>query len=262
MHAFTWMGGKQALVPKLLPLLPDHECYVELFAGAGNLLLAKLPSQVEVLNDIDEELVNLLRVIKTRPQLLIRTAGRIPYSRTWYERLQREVKTGPLTGSKVERAAKFWFLIRASFFGHPNKGWRFALRTSEAQRLENGLRQIQPVANRLRKVYVDRLDFRRCIKNWDGPRTFFYIDPPYYQATAYRKGVKEFTPTDHEDLALILRFVEGKWLLTLNDHPRVRELYRGYVLTDVDTQMATWKGPAGSKRPRLRQLIIRNYKTR
>ncbi|MGD0175829.1 MAG: DNA adenine methylase [Candidatus Bathyarchaeia archaeon] len=257
------MGGKALLVKTLLRLIPRNiETYCEVFGGAGNLLLSKPPSNVEVWNDLDGELANLMRVIKTRPRLLIRTARAIPYSRVWYERLQREVKSSGLKGSDVQRAAKFWFLLRASFFGHPEKGWRFALHTSESMRLENGLPLILAVSDRLRKVYIDCLDFRRCIKNWDGPDTFFFIDPPYYGATKYRSRGPQFTTWDHEDLAKILAKVEAKWLLTLNDRPQVRKLYRGYRVTKVDTQMATAKVAAGEKRPRLRQLIIRNYKTR
>ncbi len=105
-------------------------------------------------------------------------------------------------------------------------------------------------------------DFRRCIKNWDGPETFFFLDPPYYGVTKYRSRGPQFTTQDHEDLAALLPHLEAKWLLTLNDHPHVRELYRRYRMAKVDTQMATWKGPAGAKRPRLRQLIIRNYAMR
>lgn len=251
------------LVKTLLRLIPRNiETYCEVFGGAGNLLLSKPSSNVEVWNDLDGELANLMRVIKTRPRLLIRTARAIPYSRVWYQRLQREVKSSGLKGSDVQRAAKFWFLLRASFFGHPEKGWRFALHTSESMRLENGLPLILAVSDRLRKVYIDCLDFRRCIKNWDGPDTFFFIDPPYYGATKYRSRGPQFTTWDHEDLAKILAKVEAKWLLTLNDRPQVRKLYRGYRVTKVDTQMATAKVAAGEKRPRLRQLIIRNYKTR
>jgi DNA adenine methylase len=262
MHAFCYMGGKTQLVPKLLRLIPPHSTYCEVFGGAGNLLLSKPPSHVEVWNDKDGALANLMRVIKTCPHLLIRAARGIPYSRVWYERLQREIKTTGLTGTEVQRAAKFWFLLRASFFGHPEKGWRFALHTNEALRLENGLPLIKEVSKRLAVVYIDCLDFRRCIKNWDGPDTFFFLDPPYYGATKYRSRGPQFTTRDHEDLAALLGHVEAKWLLTLNDHPRIRELYRGYRVAKVDTQMATWKGPAGSKRPRLRQLIIRNYALR
>jgi DNA adenine methylase len=111
-------------------------------------------------------------------------------------------------------------------------------------------------------VYIDCVDFRRCIKNWDGPATFFFLDPPYYGATKYRTLGPQFLVNDQEDLAGILRHVEAKWLLTLNDHPRVRELYRGFRMVEVDTQMATQKVKAGAKRARLRQLIIRNYNAR
>jgi DNA adenine methylase len=142
------------------------------------------------------------------------------------------------------------------------KGWRFALKTCEASRLYNSIGEIETVAKRLRNVYIDRLDFRRCLKNWDSPTTFFYADPPYYDTTPYRKGIKQFTATDHEDLADLLRLAKGKWLLTLNEHLQIHQLYRGFVITPVDTQMATWKGPRGSKRPRFRQLIIRNYNLR
>ncbi len=256
------MGGKARLVPRLLPLLPQHTTYVEPFAGAASLLLAKQPGKVEVINDIDEELVNLLRTIKTRPRLLIRTASAIPYSRAWYERLQREVKAGPLRGSNVQRAAKFWFLIRASFFGHPEKGWRFAVHTPETTRLENGLQQLKLVSARFRGVYIDCLDFRRCIRNWDSPTTLFFVDPPYYGAVAYRRGVKEFTPADHADLAELLRRVEGKWLLTYNDHPKIRELYSERKFIPVRTTLNTDKVALGQTRRQLRQLVIRNYETK
>jgi DNA adenine methylase len=255
------MGGKARLTRRLLPLLPEHTTYVEPFCGAANLLFAKPPSEVEALNDLDEELVNLLRTIKTRPKLLIRTAAAIPYSRFWYERLQRELKSG-LEGSKVQRAAKFWFLIRASFFGHPEKGWRFAVHTREGERLENGLHALEAVATRLHGVYIDDLDFRRCIKNWDSPTTLFYADPPYYGAVAYRRGVKAFTPKDHEDLADLLRHVEGKWLLTYNDHPKVRELYAGFPMMRMSTSLNTDKVALGETKRRLHQLVISNYETK
>jgi DNA adenine methylase len=255
------MGGKARLTVRLLPLLPEHSTYVEPFCGAANLLFAKAPSKVEALNDLDEELVNLLRTIKTRPKPLIRTAAAIPYSRLWYERLQRELKIG-LRGSKVQRAAKFWFLIRASFFGHPEKGWRFAVHTREGARLENGLHQLEAVATRLHGVYIDHLDFRRCIKNWDSPTTFFYVDPPYYGAVAYRRGVKPFTPKDHEDLASMLEQVNGKWLLTYNDIPEVRALYPGHKFKHMATAMNTDKMAVGQTRRQLRQLVICNYEVK
>jgi DNA adenine methylase len=60
-----WMGGKHRLRKEIIKRLPQHTCYVEVFGGAGWVLFGKDPSPVEVYNDIDGELVNFFRVVKT-----------------------------------------------------------------------------------------------------------------------------------------------------------------------------------------------------
>lgn len=59
-----WFGGKGLMVSKLLPLIPPHHIYVEVFGGGASLLFAKEPSPVEVYNDIDSGLVNFFRVLR------------------------------------------------------------------------------------------------------------------------------------------------------------------------------------------------------
>ena len=54
------------MVAKLLPLIPPHHIYCEVFGGGASLLCAKEPSAVEVYNDIDSRLVNLFRVLRDR----------------------------------------------------------------------------------------------------------------------------------------------------------------------------------------------------
>ncbi len=61
------------------------------------------------------------------------------------------------------------------------------------------------------------------------------MDPPYFGSVAYRRGVKPFTLADHVDLAEMLHHVEWKWLLTYNDHPKVRELYAGFPMMRMST---------------------------
>lgn len=51
-----WVGGKSRLRKFIIPLIPAHTCYVEVFGGAGWVLFGKQPSQVEVLNAIQAKL--------------------------------------------------------------------------------------------------------------------------------------------------------------------------------------------------------------
>ena len=63
----SWVGGKSKLVKTLLPLIPQHKCYVEVFGGAGWLLFGKQLSNIEILNDYDEELINFWSVVQNAP---------------------------------------------------------------------------------------------------------------------------------------------------------------------------------------------------
>ena len=60
-----WMGGKRRLAKHLLPMFPEHTCYVELFAGGAALFFMRpQPAKVEVLNDLNGQLINLYRVVQ------------------------------------------------------------------------------------------------------------------------------------------------------------------------------------------------------
>ncbi len=253
-----YMGGKQRLVKHLLPLIPHHEVYVETFGGSAALLLNKPPSSREVYNDIDGNLVNLFQVVRDQPQAFMKHCRGLPYSRQLYEEWRKPIlgTDGALPNDRVDRAVRFFYVIRSAFYGHPAKGWRFALKSNEAERILNSVEEVAEIAKRLRSVYVDCLDFRRCIKNWDGPGTFFFLDPPYVNATPF---LRPFTDQDHEDLAAILRHVEGKWLLTYNDAASIREKYAGFHMQRVRQPLASYKPKLGEARPRWTQLIIRNY---
>jgi len=69
---FPWIGGKRRLIKHILPLFPEHTTYVEPFCGGAALFFAKPPSEAEVINDINSELVNLYRVVKNHLDELVR----------------------------------------------------------------------------------------------------------------------------------------------------------------------------------------------
>jgi len=239
-------------------LIPEHRCYVEVFGGAAALLLNKPPSPMEVYNDADSELVNLFEVVRDDVDAFVKQADWLLYSRELYEKWKIDLKNGSVHKDRVERALRFWYLMRSSFAAHPYKGWAFC-RSVERNRplsLANALGSIRTIHDRLRTVEIDYLDFRRCIKNREGPEAFMFLDPPYLDAEEYRLGV--FTLQDHTDLADILRHTKSKWLLTIGDHPKIRGLYSGFQTEHVKTHLSVPK-VIRDKRPTFKQLIILNY---
>src|SRR5439155_12263593 len=107
---FKWVGGKSRLRKAIIALIPPHTCYVELFAGAAWVLFGKSASDVEVLNDIDQELISFFRVVREKPEELIASFEWELVSRAEFERLAN-LDTSHLTD--VERAHRFYYLIMA-----------------------------------------------------------------------------------------------------------------------------------------------------
>jgi len=223
--------------------------------GGGSLLLNKPPSPIEVYNDIDGDLVNLFLVVRDHPKAFVNRLKGVPYSRSLFVKwLKEDPPKDP-----VERAARFYYVMRSSFSGSYDRGWSFSRsrRRPEADLFRSSLLRVEEVAQRLQSIYIDCLDFRRCIKNWDTPETLFYLDPPYYALDYYRHG---FSEQDHLDLREILSKTKGRWLLTYNDHERIREMYAGHHIAEVVQKRYVSLVKATQRIP-FTQLIITNYPT-
>lgn len=246
---FPYIGGKHRVAKKLINLFPDHQCFVEVFAGAANVLFAKEPSKVEVLNDINNNLVNLFRVVRWHPDELLCELSLIHHSRK--EFLDYHDQPG-LTD--IQRAARHWFKLRATFGGTGPAGARnFAFGTSRKSMVRNAaLEVIQQAHERLDGVYIENEDFEKIISRYDRKYALFFCDPPYWQAADY--GVP-FEWPDHERLAHKLRHIKGKFLLTINDHPDIRKLYKDLPALKMPVRYTVAK--AGNQNTH--ELIIANY---
>jgi DNA adenine methylase len=241
-----------------LPLIPEHISYVEVFGGAGSLLLNKPPSRIEVFNDLDGDLVNLFEVIRDDADAFLKRTDFLLYSRELYHRWIHDLDDDAQSEDRVERAVRFWYVIRSAFGAQPGKGWAFAREhpRNSARVVQNSLANIRVIHDRLRNVEIDHLDFRQCIRNRDASSTFLFLDPPYLDVKGYRAG--NFALEDHRELASILHDAKGKWLMTVGDHPKIRKLYANFRKSSVTSPIAVEK-VIGGKRRRLKHLLIRNY---
>ena len=254
MNSFlSYLGGKSRLTDKIIPLIPDHTCYCEVFAGAAWMLFRKPESKTEILNDINKDLITLYRVVKYHLDEFVRYFRWALVSRDEFDRLR---SVPPDTLTDIQRAARFYYLLKAGF-GGKIKGPIFSSAPSSPPRL-NLLRMEEDLSTahlRLARVYIENLPYGTLITRHDRPATFFYLDPPYYGCEKdYGNGL--FGREDFATLRGILDGIKGKFILSINDRPEIRETYKGFKMRSVGTSYSATK--TGSKGD-IRELLITNY---
>lgn len=107
---------------------------------------------------------------------------------------------------------------------------------------------------RLRNTYVENLHFSKIIEKYDRENTFFYCDPPYFETTGYSN---KFEEKDHILLRDMLSNIKGKFLLSINDHEKVREWYKDFNIEEVKVNYSVSK--ESKARGKYNELIIKNY---
>ncbi len=218
-----WPGGKTRLLQHLLPMLSDnpHTCYVEAFAGGGAVLFGRpRPAKVEVLNDTHGELVRLYRVVANHLDEFVR---HFRWLLTAREDFNRHKLQPPECLTDIQRAVRFYYLQRLAF-GSKVSGQTFGTARTSPKRI-NLLRLEEDLSHahlRLASVIIEQLPWQRCIERYDSPTTLFLLDPPYWQTEGYGGpfGIEEY-----DALAETMAGLQGRAILTINDHPEMRRRF-------------------------------------
>jgi DNA adenine methylase len=249
----SWIGGKSLLAKEIIPLMPDHQCYCEVFAGAAWILFKKEPSKAEIINDINTDLVTLYRVIKHHLEEFIRYFKWVLVAREEFERFRAE---NPDTLTDIQRAVRFYYLVKTA---HGSRTYKptFGVSTTTAPRI-NLLRieeDLSAAHLRLSRVVVENQAYSAFIDRYDRPHTFFYLDPPYFGCEDYYgKGI--FAREDFQKLADQLAVLQGKFMLSINDTPEIREVFRQFHLREVQTRYSVGSANRGDK---VQELLVMNY---
>lgn len=246
-----WIGGKRRLAKHILPLFPQHECYVEPFCGAAALYFLKQQAHVEVLNDINGELINLYRVVKHHLEEFTRQFKWALTSREMYKWLQI---TPEETLTDIQRAARFYYLQKLAFGGKVDNQ-NFGTATTSPPRL-NLLRIEEDLSQahlRLSRTYIEHLSWHDCITKYDRDHTLFYCDPPYWGTEGY--GV-DFGLEQYDHMASLARSIKGKMVISVNDIPEMRRAFKGLQMESVPINYTV--GGQNSRVERS-ELVIRNW---
>jgi DNA adenine methylase len=259
---FKWVGGKSRLRKPIIDLLPEHTCYVEPFCGAAWVLFGKPPSDVEVLNDLDQDLVTFFRVVKEKPEELIASFEWELVSRAEFERL---ANLEPSQLTDVQRAHRFYYLIMAGWGGELNYP-RFQTSITDGGHgnrligaLETLKERIRPIHERLHTVIVENLDWRECINRYDRPGTIMYLDPPYPgNGCNYAHNMRDWD--SHQELAERLSHTKCKWILSSYDIPEMRGLFTQHFIISVQSASGMKVKKNDNSRVLNREVLITNYR--
>lgn len=251
----AWVGGKKALRDEILARFPrNYKRYIEVFGGAGWVLFHKPPgNDFEVFNDFNGNLVNLYRCVREQPEALRNELRYMLNSRLEFEYMKGMLHSQAVLPD-VRRAAYYYALIRYSYAaGTSTFG-------SQPHAMWNNFPLIESAAGRLQKVVIENKDCVKLIRQYDRPESFFYCDPPYYNADQYYEAVSS-DGFDHAGLADALLGIKGKFLLSYNDCPEIRALYdRPGIVVEGISRLSNiaQRYENGKQYP---ELLISNYDT-
>lgn len=252
---FNYMGGKSKLAPFIVSLFPKHECYCEIFGGAGWVLFHKSPniSKTEVYNDIDSEIVNLFVQIKNHLIEVQQKCFWLPASRELYKKY---ITLKPENLSDIEKAVRFLYCIKNSFSGQLVSGFSGGPTKSPSWH-GDFVKSLKNVKTRLDGVLIENLNFKECIEKYDEPTTLFYLDPPYFVADKTRYYRHVFDKSMHQELKNLCLGMKGKFILSYEDTPYVNQFYAAFNI--IKTPLVSVVSSNKEEKDKVTEILIMNF---
>jgi DNA adenine methylase len=207
----SYYGGKQQLARRILGLIPEHRIYCEPFLGGAAVFFAKPPSEVEIINDTNGELINFYEVLQRDFPALEKEIVISLHSRKQHHQAEI-IYNNPEMFDRIKRAWAVWMLANASYGCKLNGGFGFDRSGCTSKKLHNKRMNFSvDYAARLQRVQIECCDALRIIKSYDTASAFFYLDPPYVGAD--QGHYDGYDQEDFDALLEILAGLKGKFLL-------------------------------------------------
>ncbi|MEB3022981.1 MULTISPECIES: DNA adenine methylase [Mycolicibacter] len=227
----AYYGGKTRLAERIVALLPAHEHYIEPFTGSMSVLLAKRPSLIETVNDLDGDLMNFWRMLRERPEDLVRVCALTPHSR-----LEHDLAYQGPAPDDLERARRTWVRISQGRTGTLRKtGWRYYIApagtaTSMPEYLSAYVDRMAAAAERLHHVSLECRPGIEVIEAYGAVETAcLYVDPPYLGSTRTRNyNVEMRSESQHAELLEAVQAARASVVLS------------GYASPLYDRALADW----------------------
>lgn len=248
-----YLGGKRLLAKTIVPIIEKipHSIYAEPFMGMGGVFFRRTQKpKCEAINDINSEIINMFRMVEKFPNYLADMLKFKICSRTEFKRM---LDTPPLLLTELERAVRYLY-IQKNAFGGKVRGQAFGVEFERVRfSSERIIPQIYALHKRLAGVYIECLPYQEFITRYDRTDTLYYLDPPYWNCeNDYGKGI--FSKADFDELARLLKGIKGRFILSINDVPAIRQIFKAFYIKEVQTTYTVGTHP-GKK---ANELLIGN----
>jgi DNA adenine methylase len=235
-------GGKRRLISFLDSHLPSTNKisgkFIEPFVGGASIYFHLRPKRA-ILSDLNAELIDLYRGIRSDPEKVWRIYRHFPSTKKGYNEVR---KLKHFDFDLPHRAARTLFLNRTCFKGmwrHNSDGEFNVGYGGQARRWVIARKNLITVAKTLKHASLRCSDFEFIIdeaKLGD----YLFLDPPYRpgereQLHAHYVG-KEFTFTDHQRLAYSLKEADKRgvpWSMTISSHPDIVKMYKNFYIQTI-----------------------------
>lgn len=251
--AAGYLGGKRNLARRLVERIGSvpHTTYAEVFVGMGGVFLRRTARpRVEVINDWSEDVSTFFRVLQRH---YVAFVDMLRYQVTSRAAFQKLAALEPSSLTDLERSARFIYLQRLAFGGHVARR-TFGVDTQNPARFDvtKLVPLLEAIHDRMAGVVIERMPWADFIDRYDRPGTLFYLDPPYFGSEDdYGRGM--FSRDEFTAMADRLSRLKGRFILSLNDRPEVREIFSDFAQEAVRT---TYTIGAGSNAKSAGELII------
>jgi DNA adenine methylase len=252
-----WSGGKRDELDKITPHIPEFDTYIEPFVGGGALFFHLNPSSA-VISDVHQDLVALYKSIKDGNASKIHAfMSEHPNTAEEYYR----VRDGMETPTDLDRACKFYYERKTCFRGmlRYNKKGKFNIPYGRYKTYSYSDLLDPRYSELLARTDVRLANFEEIFREFDDPKNFVFLDPPYdSEFTDY--GYCKFDKECHRKLAECFKKTKNKCLMVIGGTDFIRELYAGYIVEEFDKSYAfkLHSGRVGSE-INTKHLVIKNY---
>lgn len=235
---FSRTGGKQNLKHQITPLIPPADTYVEPFVGGGKVLLSMDKYPREVVNDLDNDVYYAWIGMKSAS---LKTIADMDFTRS-RKKFKQVLKTAPSLYRSL--------YLNINSFGANMRGYGDTS-MNPALYKKKLMDHLPKIKERLKDMTILNRDWKSVVREYDGPNTFFYFDPPYFGTRGY--GFDVITP---EQLFDVLSKLKGKWILSYNDIPVIRKLFSGYIIKSLTTRYTS----SSKNKEGVGEVLILNYR--